>query len=200
MIDGAHVLTPGVLHYGMVGLATYAPAVVADPAVVRGPGPAGRRLDEGYDQEFEDRLFARDPLAHRRLPPVRDRPLHRRPRLVRRYNREQLPLRSPGAARAGRGVRRAASRLPGGGYANLELYERLGSLPGDHLRRRSSAKGRSTSSTAARPPTSPSPMSWSVHTKTSTRRCGDGGSTCRCNRRAMWGGCRPPRAASAHGG
>ncbi len=42
MIDGAHVLTPGVLRFGMLGLRTYAPAMVATQQWYVGPGPAGR--------------------------------------------------------------------------------------------------------------------------------------------------------------
>ena len=58
MIDGAHVLTPGVLRYGMLGLATYAPAVVVDPAVVRRARASSRdAVPSGYDQDYEDRLF-----------------------------------------------------------------------------------------------------------------------------------------------
>ena len=51
MIDGAHVLTPGVLRYGMAGLRTYAPAVVATQQWYVGPGQQGdadaRRLRPG---------------------------------------------------------------------------------------------------------------------------------------------------------
>ena len=38
MIDGAHVLTPGVLRYGMAGPATYEPAIVATQQWYVGPG------------------------------------------------------------------------------------------------------------------------------------------------------------------
>ena len=78
MIDGAHVLTPGVLHFGMQALRTYEPAVVATQQWYVGPGQQGDAQQAGYDQRVEDRLFAVDRLAGRRLPPVRDRALHRR--------------------------------------------------------------------------------------------------------------------------
>ena len=94
MIDGAHVLTPGVLRYGMLGLSTYAPAIVAAKHWYVGPGPAAgdgrRRLRPGA----RGPALRRDRLADRRLPAVRDRPLHRRPRLVRRRLGEQLHLRA----------------------------------------------------------------------------------------------------------
>ena len=63
-------------------------------------------MRSGYDQEYEDQLFDADRVARRRLPPVRDRPLRRRPRLARRAVGEQLPVRPAQAARAGRRVRR----------------------------------------------------------------------------------------------
>ena len=46
MIDGAHVLTPGVLHFGLAGLATYAPAIVATQQWYVGPGQQGDAMDE----------------------------------------------------------------------------------------------------------------------------------------------------------
>ena len=50
MIDGAHVLTPSVLRYGLVGLETYAPAIVATQQWYVGPGQQGDAVSEGYDQ------------------------------------------------------------------------------------------------------------------------------------------------------
>ena len=57
MIDGAHVLTPGVLSFGMKALSTYAPAVVATQQWYVGPGQQGDAQQAGYDQRVEDRLF-----------------------------------------------------------------------------------------------------------------------------------------------
>jgi cephalosporin hydroxylase len=58
MIDGAHVLTPGVLRFGMLGLSTYAPAIVTAKQWYVGPGQQPETVASGYDGEFEDRLFA----------------------------------------------------------------------------------------------------------------------------------------------
>ena len=44
MIDGAHVLTPGVLHHGMLALDAYAPAVVATQQWYVGPGQQSEML------------------------------------------------------------------------------------------------------------------------------------------------------------
>ena len=57
MIDGAHVLTPGVLRFGLAGLRTYAPAIVATQQWYVGPGQQGDAIDDGYDTAYEDRLF-----------------------------------------------------------------------------------------------------------------------------------------------
>ena len=57
MIDGAHVLTPGVLQLGMLALDAYAPAVVATQQWYVGPGQQPDVVSQGYDQAYEDRLF-----------------------------------------------------------------------------------------------------------------------------------------------
>ena len=57
MIDGAHVLTPGVLRHGMLGLSAYAPAVVSTKHWYLGPGQQPEAVAAGYDQQLEDRLF-----------------------------------------------------------------------------------------------------------------------------------------------
>ena len=81
----------------MAGLATYAPAVVATQQWYVGPGQQGDAISAGYDQAAEDRLFDADRLADRRLPAVRDRPLHRRPRLVRRHRGRATACSCPAA-------------------------------------------------------------------------------------------------------
>jgi cephalosporin hydroxylase/glycosyltransferase involved in cell wall biosynthesis len=57
MVDGAHLLTPGVLHHAMTGLAAYEPAVVAVQPWYLGPGQQGEAMRAGYDQDYEDALF-----------------------------------------------------------------------------------------------------------------------------------------------
>jgi hypothetical protein len=57
MIDGAHVVTPGVLRYGMLGLRSYAPSIVATQQWFVGPGQQGEVIVDGYDRDYEDRLF-----------------------------------------------------------------------------------------------------------------------------------------------
>ena len=129
MIDGAHVLTPGVLRYGMAGLATYAPAIVATQQWYVGPGQQGEVERLGYDRDFEDRLFTEIewPVDGYRLFDVGhfigdrdwfDGIWESNCVFVPRRTLEQV------------GAFDEAFSVPGGGYANLELFERLASTPG----------------------------------------------------------------------
>jgi cephalosporin hydroxylase len=128
MIDGAHVLTPGVLRFGLQGLATYAPAIVATQQWYVGPGQQGDAIDNGYDQAYEDRLFRRIqwPNNGYRLFEIAhfvgerdwlDGVWESNCMFVSRAQLEQV------------GGFDERFTVPGGGYANLELYERLGSSP-----------------------------------------------------------------------
>jgi cephalosporin hydroxylase len=128
MIDGAHVLTPGVLRFGLQGLATYAPAIVATQQWYVGPGQQGDAMVNGYDQPYEDRLFRRIqwPSNGYRLFEIGhfvgerdwlDGVWESNCMFVSRAQLEQV------------GGFEERFAMPGGGYANLELYERLGSAP-----------------------------------------------------------------------
>jgi cephalosporin hydroxylase len=128
MIDGAHVLTPGVLRFGMTGLATYAPAIVATQQWYVGPGQQGDAAVVGYDQEYEDRLFKEIewPTDGYRLFDIGhfigdrdwfDGIWESNCMFVPRSILQQVGCFDEGFS------------VPGGGYANLELYERLGSSP-----------------------------------------------------------------------
>ena len=128
MIDGAHVLTPGVVRFGLAGLATYAPAIVATQQWYVGPGQQGDAMDDGYDQAYEDQLFESIdwPRAGYRLFEIShfigdrdwlDGLWESNCIFVSRRQLEQV------------GGFDETFAVPGGGYANLELYERLGSSP-----------------------------------------------------------------------
>ena len=128
MIDGAHVVTPGALHFGLVGLEAYAPAIVATQQWYLGPGQQGDVMNGGYDQAAEDRLFdAIDwPIDGYRLFEighfVGDRDWFEgmwesNCIFVTRNQLEQV------------GGFDEAFSMAGGGYANLDLFERLGSSP-----------------------------------------------------------------------
>ena len=128
MIDGAHVLTPGVLRYATIGLAAHAPAIVATQAWYVGPGQQGEAMRAGYDQEQEDALFERIswPDQGYRIFEIGhiqgDRDWlegvwESNCLFVSRALLEQV------------GGFDEGFDMPGGGYANLDLYERLGSSP-----------------------------------------------------------------------
>ena len=132
MIDGAHILTPRVLHYGLVGLEAYAPAVVATQAWYVGPGQQGDVMRMGYDQSIEDALFERIgwPGDGYRLFEIGhfagdrdwfDGLWESNCLFVPRTLLEQV------------GGFDEAFAMPGGGYTNLDLYERLASTPGAHV-------------------------------------------------------------------
>ena len=128
MIDGAHVLTPSVLRYGMAGLSTYAPAIVVTQQWYVGPGQQPDAMNAGYDQAYEDELFREIewPLDGYRLFDIGhfigdrdwfDGLWESNCIFVPRKLLEQY------------GAFDESFSMPGGGYANLELYERLGATP-----------------------------------------------------------------------
>ncbi|MCB0976566.1 MAG: class I SAM-dependent methyltransferase [Acidimicrobiales bacterium] len=128
MIDGAHVLTPGVLRFGLAGIETYSPAIVATQQWYTGPGQQGDAMDVGFDQAYEDRLFEKIdwPQAGYRLFEIGnfigdrdwlDGLWESNCMFVERSQIEQV------------GGFEEQFTVAGGGYANLELYERLGASP-----------------------------------------------------------------------
>jgi cephalosporin hydroxylase len=128
MIDGAHVVTPGVLRFGLAGLATYAPAIVATQQWYVGPGQQGDAMDDGYDQAYEDRLFTaiKWPTAGYRLFEI-GHFIGDRDWLDGIW--ESNCMFAPRSLLEQVGCFDESFSVAGGGYANLELYERLGSAP-----------------------------------------------------------------------
>ena len=128
MIDGAHVLTPSVLRYGMAGLATYEPAIVVTQQWYVGPGQQPDAMLGGYDQAYEDELFRaiQWPADGYRLFDIGhfigdrdwfDGLWESNCIFVPRKLLEQY------------GSFDESFEVAGGGYANLDLYERLGAAP-----------------------------------------------------------------------
>jgi cephalosporin hydroxylase len=128
MIDGAHVLTPGVLRFGMAGLKTYEPAIVATQQWYVGPGQQGHAMDDGYDEDYEDRLFAAIewPHAGYRLFEI-GHFVGDRDWLDGVWESNCMFV--PRALLQQVGGFDESFTVAGGGYANLELYERLGCSP-----------------------------------------------------------------------
>jgi cephalosporin hydroxylase len=128
MIDGAHVLTPRVLHFGMAGLATYEPAIVATQQWYVGPGQQADLVGEGYDQGFEDRLFDEInwPADGYRLFDI-GHFIGERDWFDGMWESNCLFVARSALERFGCFDERFS--MPGGGYANLDLFERLGATP-----------------------------------------------------------------------
>lgn len=57
MVDGAHMLTPGVLAYGLDLFGMLANPIVMTPAFFLGPGPQMETVFQGYDEIAEDKLL-----------------------------------------------------------------------------------------------------------------------------------------------
>jgi cephalosporin hydroxylase len=128
MIDGAHLLTPGVLRYGMAGLDLYAPAIVATQQWYVGPGQQGDAMYDGYDQHAEDELF-----EHISWPDDGYRMFEIGHFVGERDWFDGLwesnCIFAPRSLIEQVGAFDESFAVAGGGYANLELYERLGSSP-----------------------------------------------------------------------
>ncbi len=129
MIDGAHVLTPGVLRHGVSGLTTYRPAIVATQQWYVGPGQQGDAMNHGYDQTVEDELFDKIawPVDGYRLFEIGhfigerdwfDGMQESNCIFVDRELLEQI------------GGFDESFSMPGAGYANLDFWERLAESPG----------------------------------------------------------------------
>ena len=129
MIDGAHVVTPRVLRHGLTGLRAYAPALVATQQWYVGPGQQGDAMDDGYDTEYEDRLFDTIEWPHDgyRLFEI-GHFVGDRDWLDGLWESNCIFV--PRSLLEQSGGFDESFAMPGGGYANLELYERLGSSPG----------------------------------------------------------------------
>ncbi len=129
MVDGAHVLTPGVISTALKGMDAHEPAVVAVQQWYVGPGQQSDAGVIGYDQEREDLLFQaiRWPRDGYRLFEIGhfigdrdwfDAVLESNCIFAPRALYEQV------------GGVDDSFDMPSGGYVNLELWERLHAHPG----------------------------------------------------------------------
>ena len=129
MIDGAHVVTPGVLRFGLSALKTYEPAVVATQQWYVGPGQQGDAMNSGYDQTVEDELFEKIswPGDGYRLFEISHSMFDRD-----WFDgmQESNCIFAPRSLLEQVGGFDDSFSMPGAGYANLDLWERLASGPG----------------------------------------------------------------------
>ena len=124
MIDGAHILTPGVLHHAMNASDVYAPAVVSTQQWYVGPGQQPDAILDGYDQQAEDELFLRVewPANGYRLFEI-GHFIGTRDWLDGVWESNCIFVPRSVLERVG-GLDESFT-MAGGGFSNLELYERL---------------------------------------------------------------------------
>ncbi len=129
MIDGAHVLTPGVLSNGLLALSTYEPAVAAVKQWYVGPGQQPNTIAAGYDRDLEDRLFEHVewPSDGYRLFEI-GHFIGARDWFDGDWESNCIFLTRSLLDQAG-GMDESFSD-PGGGFVNLDLYERMIGSPG----------------------------------------------------------------------
>jgi cephalosporin hydroxylase len=132
MIDGAHLLTPGVLRYAMEGLSTYAPAIVIAKHWYLGPGQQPVTVAGGYDAEIEDLLFAEIdwPTDGYRLFEI-GHFIGNRDWFDGDWESNCIFVPRSLVEQAG-GMDESFSS-PGGGFVNLDFYERMVCSPGVNL-------------------------------------------------------------------
>ena len=129
MIDGAHVLTPGVLRFGMLGLSTYAPAIVTAKQWYVGPGQQPQAVAAGYSSELEDRLFAEVewPTDGYRLFEI-GHFIGNRDWFDGEWESNCIFV--PRALIEQVGAMDERFSAPGGGFVNLDFFERMVGTPG----------------------------------------------------------------------
>jgi cephalosporin hydroxylase len=129
MIDGAHVLTPGVLRLAMQGLRQHEPAMVVTQQWYVGPGQQPDVGLQGYDQAYEDRLFEKIqwPVDGYRLFKI-GHFIGERDWFDGLWESNCIFVPRELLQQVG-GMNESFS-VAGGGYANLEFYERIGTHPG----------------------------------------------------------------------
>lgn len=135
MVDGAHMLTPGVLAYGIAPFQSLTNPVVLTPQFFLGPGPQMETILDGYDEAEEDRLLAeiRWPDDGYRMfeigVPYRIEPHGKRPKLfwfVRLFESNCLFLRKDAFHRVGGCDERFD--IAGGGFLVPDLCRQLADL------------------------------------------------------------------------
>ena len=135
MVDGAHLLTPGVLSYGTQPFSFLENPVVVTPAFVLGPKAQMESIQEGYDEVREDELLSGIawPEDGYRLfeigVPYRIEPGGIRPKLfwfVRQFESNCLFMRRSSFHAIGGCDERFD--IPGGGILIPDLYRQLGRM------------------------------------------------------------------------
>ncbi|MGI9603068.1 MAG: CmcI family methyltransferase [Acidimicrobiales bacterium] len=128
MIDGAHVLSPGVFKHTQKAVAAYELPVVITQHWYVGPGEQSEVIYDGYDQAYEDRLFRSIDWPHKgyRLFEI-SHPIARRDWFDGLGESNCIVV--PRAVLEQVGGYDERFSEPGGEYSNLEFYERVSTDP-----------------------------------------------------------------------
>ncbi|NQX87766.1 MAG: glycosyltransferase family 2 protein [Halioglobus sp.] len=133
MIDGAHILTPGVFRMALACYAAFDDPVVATRYFWLGPGSQNETIAEGYDQAAEDQLLAgiNWPEDGYRLFEIGS-PLRSGPENINWLNRmfESNCLFMRRALFEQQGGADERFDFPGGGFINLDIFNRAVDAPG----------------------------------------------------------------------
>ena len=133
MIDGAHLLTPGVLQLALSAQRAFGESLVATRYFFMGPDEQNLSIDQGYNKVIEDELLASIgwPEDGYRLFEV-GTPLRAGARNITWFNRmfESNCLFLSKQLFAELGGADERFDLPGGGFLNLDLYKRACDAPG----------------------------------------------------------------------
>ena len=128
MIDGAHMLTPGVLRYGMDAMRLHDPSVVLTQQWYLGPGQQGDAMIGGYDQSEEDQLLSRIswPEDGYRLFDI-SHFIGGRDWFDGQWESNCIFV--PASVLSQVGAFDESFSVAGGGFGNLEFFERIGASP-----------------------------------------------------------------------
>lgn len=133
MIDGAHILTPGVFKFALAAYAAYPDAVVATRYFWMGPAEQNESITQGYDKTVEDELLRNInwPEDGYRLYEV-GVPLRAGPENISWLNRifESNCLFLKRELFQNLGGLDERFDLPGGGVVNMDIFKRAVDAPG----------------------------------------------------------------------
>ncbi len=136
MVDGAHLLTPGVFEWALRGFAAFCCPVIAVRYFYLGAGEQPETVLRGYDQQAEDALLARInwPEEGYRLFEI-GTPLAGGANRITWFNRmfESNCLFMTRAHYQAMGGCDERFDLPGGGFLNLDLFKRAADAEGAEL-------------------------------------------------------------------
>lgn len=136
MIDGAHLLTPGVFKFALAAFAAFEQPVVMTRYFFMGPDDQNESIRQGYSQAVEDQLLATIdwPSEGYRLFEVGS-PLTGKLPATSWFNKmveSNCIFLSRGTFLAAGGADRRFD-LPGGGFLNMDIYRQAARLPGTEV-------------------------------------------------------------------